>query len=130
MCLLLLPFFCWQVVDIQPKEVNTTIAEAQAIWTRFYGKIRSSGSDNRPRRRDLGVPRQKLSQFKPSLTTWLEQRKLEVSEAQDKLVPGVRDSPLLPIWTESHDKELKFVGESQAHIFRNVSLRFISCFGF
>lgn len=115
--------FCWQVVDIQPKEVNATIAEAREIWTRFYGKVRSSGADNRSRRRDLGVPRQKLSQFKPSLTTWLEQRKLEVSEAQDKLVPGVRDTPLLPIWTESHDKELKFVGESLAHIFRNFSLR-------
>ena len=104
-----------QVVDIQPSQSKSLIEEAQAIWSRFYGKVRASGTDNRAKRRDLGVPRQKLSHPKPSLATWLEKRKLEISEGQDKrpAVSAASDFPLLPVWTEGHDKEMAFIAEPE-----------------
>ena len=98
-------------MDIQQNQVKSLVAEAQAIWSCVYGKVRASGTDNRVKRRDLGVPRQKLSHPKPSLATWLENRKLQISEGQDKPVPAATDFPLLPVWTEGHDKEMNFIAE-------------------
>ena len=101
-----------QVVDIEDIDVAAVIEVAQAIWARFYGRPRVSGSENRVRRCDTGVPRvvQSNPSSKPSLTSWLKQRRHAVSEGQGHIdLPANLDEN--PIWTDGHEKEIKFLKE-------------------
>ena len=104
---------------MQDADAEAVVAAAQKMWARFYGKPRVSGSDHRERRRDRGVPRavetdvENLSSAtKPSWAGWLRRRHSSISAAAKGF-----DVPQLSldesVWTESHDKELKF---AQDHI--------------
>ena len=104
-----------QVLDI--KKVKGKEEEvfrgAIEIWKRFYGVPRASGSDNRIARRDLGCPRKPpMSSEKPSLHGWMQEQGFRVSRRVkmltdlEEVVQNVRCPDM---WTEKHEKEMKFI---------------------
>ena len=96
-----------QVLDIQPSEKDLIISGAGELWSKFYGIVRASGVDNRAQRSDAGCPRVKQPSSKPSLATWVNDRHTAVgSKTTDLVLDNLQPDDTL--WTESHDKELKF----------------------
>lgn len=106
------------MIDVQDKDAEGVIAAAQGLWARFYRKPRASGSERRERRRDLGVPRvvgddlPGFTNAKPSLAGWLRQRHSSISSAASRSeVPQMSLDE--SVWTQGHDKELKFAQDHE-----------------
>lgn len=111
------PFFpMWQVLDIpKVKQVETKVFDgAMAIWSEFYGKPRLSGS-LRIKRRDVGCPRKVEGKGKPSIAGWMKDRGIKISRLvahRAKQVGGPASSDDIrhaELWTDGHDKEMRFV---------------------
>ena len=100
------------MLDIEPSETDAIITGASELWARFYGVVRASGSDRRARRVDAGCPKpEKKCSTKPSLAGWLADRNENVGRKTASLHtrPSLElDDDGDTLWTESHDKELKF----------------------
>lgn len=93
------------MLDIVPADMNKVVEHASELWSKFYGTVRVSGSSNRMKRCDLGRPRSKQGDAKPSMTKWIQRRRDAVLRKSETVVPIAPDAAL---WTEGHQKELQF----------------------
>ena len=110
----LCPICPCQILDIPKSDYRVVCSDAGKIWSEVYGRVRASGTENRPARRDRGCPRKPelSSGQKPSLARWVKNRKLDVHERTqaacgDPAAPAGRLQDLQTArWTLGHEKEL------------------------
>ena len=102
------------VLDLAQADEASVIKAAQKLWSAFYGEPRTSGEDNRDKRRDTGLPRQNSHQ-KVSERAFRAQRKgaLDVAVA----ATAAQGCPIaardMDVWADTQDKELDFTNRKR-----------------